>query len=155
MKNIAFYYSPIGRLAITTDGSALTKLYFPDEIIPEDVTYRETDLLSETIHQLDEYFMGKRKYFTLPLKPEGSSFMQEVWEYLLQISYGEIKTYAEIAQKIKRPNAYRAVALACSRNPLPILIPCHRVIRKNGSLSGYRGGEKFKRYLIALELQYK
>lgn len=103
------------------------------------------------IKELDEYFSGKRKYFDLPLSYTGTSFQKKVWESLKKIPYGETKTYKEIALEIEKPKSYRAVGLANNKNPLPIFLPCHRVIGTNGKLVGYAGGLELKKKLLKLE----
>ena len=142
--------SPAGRLVLTERDGALIRLRFaPAEYSVDDPG--ETDLLLETKEQLKEYFAGKRKAFDLPLSPQGTPFQAEVWRALSEIPYGETASYREIAEKIGRPRACRAVGMACRRNPLPIIIPCHRVIGKDGSLTGYEGGLAVKECLLRLE----
>ncbi len=101
--------------------------------------------------QLREYAEGRRTTFDLPLAPKGTSFQLAVWNALLQIPYGETRTYGDIAAMIGKPKAARAVGMACNRNPLPILIPCHRVVGKDGKLTGYAGGIDLKQQLLHLE----
>ena len=101
--------------------------------------------------QLDEYFQGKRTTFSLPFKLTGTPFQLAVWKELQNIPYGKTTSYKEIAQKINKPKACRAVGMANNKNPLPIIIPCHRVIGSNGKLIGYAGGLKLKNYLLELE----
>lgn len=110
-----------------------------------------TELLSMATIQLDEYFQGKRTTFSLPFKLTGTPFQLAVWKELQNIPYGKTTSYKEIAQKINKPKAYRAVGMANNKNPLPIIIPCHRVIGSNGKLIGYAGGLKLKNYLLELE----
>lgn len=107
------------------------------------------------IKELDEYFSGKRKYFDLPLNYEGTIFQKKVWEKLKNIAYGETKTYKDIALEIGKPKSYRAVGLANNKNPLPIFLPCHRVIGSNGKLVGYAGGLELKKKLLKLEKENK
>ena len=101
--------------------------------------------------QLEEYFSGKRSSFSLPMAPVGTQFMQDVWQALVTIPYGEVRSYRDIAKAIGNPKACRAVGMANNRNPLPIIIPCHRVIGANGKLVGYAGGLDCKEKLLALE----
>ena len=108
-------------------------------------------LSMEAAHQLAEYFAGTRKNFDLPLKPDGTPFQLSVWQALGQIPYGETRTYGQIAAAIGKPHAARAVGMACNKNPLWILIPCHRVIGSNQKLTGYAGGLDMKRALLELE----
>jgi methylated-DNA-[protein]-cysteine S-methyltransferase len=103
------------------------------------------------VEQLHEYFSGKRKTFTFPLAPRGTEFQLAVWNALLEIPYGDTTTYAELARRIGRPSAVRAVGAANGANPIPVIIPCHRVIGSNGTLTGYGGGIERKQWLLALE----
>lgn len=112
-------------------------------------------MLSECSRQLDEYFAGHRRVFDLPLLPQGSLFQQTVWEALLQIPYGQTLTYLSLSQQLGRPEAIRAVAAANGANALSILIPCHRIIGSDGSLTGYAGGLAAKRKLLELEGVWK
>jgi methylated-DNA-[protein]-cysteine S-methyltransferase len=108
-------------------------------------------LLLQTAHQLDEYFAGQRREFDVPLDPDGTPFQQEVWLGLRQIAWGETRDYGQLATAIARPRAVRAVGAANARNPLSIIVPCHRVIGKSGDLVGYAGGLDRKRFLLELE----
>lgn len=116
---------------------------------PQKALLQTTELLSMATIQLDEYFQGKRTTFSLPFKLTGTPFQLAVWKELQNIPYGQTTSY--IAQKINKPKAYRAVGMANNKNPLPIIIPCHRVIGSNGKLIGYAGGLKLKNYLLELE----
>lgn len=118
---------------------------------PQKALLQTTELLSMATIQLDEYFQGKRTTFSLPFKLTGTPFQLAVWKELQNIPYGQTTSYKEIAQKINKPKAYRAVGTANNKNPLPIIIPCHRVIGSNGKLIGYAGGLKLKNYLLELE----
>lgn len=118
---------------------------------PQKALLQTTELLSMATIQLDEYFQGKRTTFSLPFKLTGMPFQLAVWKELQNIPYGKTTSYKEIAQKINKPKAYRAVGMANNKNPLPIIIPCHRVIGSNGKLIGYAGGLKLKNYLLELE----
>ena len=118
---------------------------------PQKALLQTTELLSMTTIQLDEYFQRKRTTFSLPFKLTGTPFQLAVWKELQNIPYGQPTSYKEIAQKINKPKAYRAVGMANNKNPLPIIIPCHRVIGSNGKLIGYAGGLKLKNYLLELE----
>lgn len=118
---------------------------------PQKALLQTTELLSMATIQLDEYFQGKRTVFSLPFKLTGTPFQLAVWKELQNIPYGKTISYKEIAQKINKPKAYRAVGMANNKNPLPIIIPCHRVIGSNGKLIGYAGGLKLKNYLLELE----
>ena len=112
---------------------------------------RTNEMTRWAVKELEEYFQGKRKVFTVPCVPKGTDFQKRVWEALIQIPYGETRTYKEIAAAAGNPKASRAVGMANNRNPIPIIIPCHRVIGTNGSLTGYAGGLKVKEYLLKLE----
>lgn len=118
---------------------------------PQKALLQTTELLSMATIQLDEYFQGKRTTFSLPFKLTDTPFQLAVWKELQNIPYGQTTSYKEIAQKINKPKAYRAVGMANNKNPLPIIIPCHRVIGSNGKLIGYAGGLKLKNYLLELE----
>lgn len=118
---------------------------------PQKALLQTTELLSMATIQLDEYFQGKRTTFSLPFKLIGTPFQLTVWKELQNIPYGKTTSYKEIAQKINKPKAYRAVGMANNKNPLPIIIPCHRVIGSNGKLIGYAGGLNLKNYLLELE----
>lgn len=118
---------------------------------PQKALLQTTELLSIATIQLDEYFQGKRTTFSLPFKLTGTPFQLAVWKELQNIPYGQTTSYKEIAQKINKPKACRAVGMANNKNPLPIIIPCHRVIGSNGKLIGYAGGLKLKNYLLELE----
>lgn len=154
MKKIHFYNSSIGKLGIVEDGQAITNIYFPDEDIPNECVEEETALLLLASQQLDEYFKGKRTHFDLPLAPLGTPFRQSVWNALLDIPYGETRSYKDVAERIENPKAVRAVGMANNRNPIPVIIPCHRVIGANGKLVGYGGGIDIKIHLLDLEKQH-
>lgn len=112
---------------------------------------KSVSLLTACLRQLEEYFSGKRCTFDLPLHLVGTPFQKKVWRQLMKIPYGQTVSYAELARRIGRPKAYRAVANACGQNPLPIIVPCHRVIASGGKLGGYSGGLKRKRWLLRHE----
>lgn len=149
-NNILYLPSPIGTLRLEANQHGICCLAFCHTI----VEYPESSaspLLIEAKKQLDEYFAGKRKIFSLPLSFQGTAFQIRVWEALQTIPYGETWYYGQLAEAVGNPKACRAVGMANNRNPLPILIPCHRVIGKNGSLTGYGGGLDIKEKLLALE----
>ncbi len=141
--------SPVGLLELASDGPVLTHILFHATGTPT----RETlpDVLDRTRDQLNRYFAGALTTFDLPLDPRGTAFQRAVWQALTTIPYGETTSYAEIALRIDRPRAVRAVGAANGQNPIPIVIPCHRVIGKNGSLVGFGGGLETKRRLLDLE----
>jgi methylated-DNA-[protein]-cysteine S-methyltransferase len=142
----------IGEIVLTADlDGALTRLYLPNH--PPDTAGWERDdaLLEPARRQLAEYFAGERTEFDLPLRPFGAPFQLRVWEALLNIPYGETASYGAIAREIGHPTAFRAVGAANGQNPIAIIVPCHRVIGSDGSLTGYGGGLPAKRALLDLE----
>jgi methylated-DNA-[protein]-cysteine S-methyltransferase len=140
--------SPIGPITLTSDHKALTGLYVEDRG-PADAT--QLPLFTEVERQLEEYFAGSRTSFDIPLAPKGTPFQLDVWSALTRIPYGETWTYAKLAVELGRAGAARAVGSANGRNPISIVIPCHRVIGSAGSLTGYGGGLPAKRFLLDLE----
>lgn len=149
--------SPIGQLLLAGSADALQVIGFPhgDKARRADIGWERYDEpFKKTARQLNEYFAGERREFELELAPEGTKFQVEVLEALRGIPYGETRTYRDIAVAVGRPKAVRAVGNANGRNPLPIVIPCHRVIGSDGSLTGFGGGIEAKRYLLDLEQQY-
>ena len=144
--------SPLGPLLLAADDSGLRHIIFTSEAQPPDPAWREDAApLTETIRQLQAYFAGDLETFNLPLAPEGTPFQKEVWRRLRDIPYGQTISYGELARRIGNPKASRAVGLANGSNPIPIVIPCHRVIGSNGSLTGFGGGLSIKKKLLALE----
>lgn len=144
--------TPIGILCIESDEKAITGLYFDREYKnPSKQKEPETDLLKRAKEQLMEYFDGNRENFDLPLNPSGTEFQKKVWRALCTIPYGQTRSYGEIAALIGNPKACRAVGGANNKNPIMILIPCHRVIGADGSLVGFGGGLDAKRYMLKLE----
>ncbi len=139
--------SPIGFIKITANNEAINEVIF----VENEKEDNPNALTQEVTNQLMEYFEGKRKVFNLPLSPIGTSFQQAVWEALCSIPYGETRSYGEIAKMIGNPKASRAVGMANNRNPISIIIPCHRVIGASGKLVGYGGGIDKKIYLLDLE----
>jgi methylated-DNA-[protein]-cysteine S-methyltransferase len=139
--------SPIGTLLLTGDGHALTGLYMERQ--PSGA--RDDAALAHARDQLEAYFAGELTSFDLPLAAGGTEFQQRVWAALRQIPYGETTSYAAVAASIGRPDACRAVGLANGRNPISIVVPCHRVIGSSGALTGYGGGIERKRLLLELE----
>ncbi|MFC3550228.1 methylated-DNA--[protein]-cysteine S-methyltransferase [Lysobacter cavernae] len=147
--------SPVGPLllAVNDDGLHLIEFHVPRHPMPRGTDWREGDhaLLRATQAQLDDYFAGHRRDFDLPLAPRGTEFQRSVWHTLATIPYGETISYAQLATRVGKPSATRAVGAANGRNPLPIVLPCHRVIGSDGSLTGFGGGLPTKRYLLQLE----
>lgn len=151
MKYIKNINTKIGNLRIIEEDNKIIAIGINQEIKLEEIEEKDTPILKETKKQLNEYFEGSRKEFTVPLNPKGTKFMKEVWTALQQIPYGEVRTYGQIAKNIGHPKAARAVGMANHRNPIPILIPCHRVIGANGKLVGYALGVERKEFLLKLE----
>lgn len=146
--------SPLGRLELESDGTALLRIRLPGERpAPADDRPRraDPDAFSAVVAQLDAYFAGTRRTFDLALAPAGTPFQQRVWALLRDIPWGQTISYAELARRSGNPAASRAVGAANGRNPLPIVVPCHRVIGSNGALTGYAGGLDAKRTLLAIE----
>ncbi|NLU35896.1 MAG: methylated-DNA--[protein]-cysteine S-methyltransferase [Clostridiales bacterium] len=150
-QNICFTDSPVGKVGIIENGHAVTRVFFAAENNSTGINIAETELLKEACRQLQEYFAGNRKKFDLPLAPEGTSFQLKVWKALQSIPYGETRSYKDIAIAVGSPKATRAVGMANNRNPIAIIIPCHRVIGSNGKLVGYGGGMHVKEFLLNLE----
>lgn len=137
---------PFGTVHIASDGKTITRLCFGAKL--------ENDIcpvIEQCIRELEEYAAGTRQTFDVPVTPVGTLFQMQVWDCLKRISYGETRTYGEIAALVGSPRGARAVGMACNRNPIGILIPCHRVVGSNGSLTGYAGGLDFKEKLLTLE----
>ena len=146
--------SPIGDLTLTGDGEALTGLYMESHrhAPPVDpAARRDAAPFRDALWQLAEYFAGERRAFDLRLRASGSDFQRSVWDQLVRIPYGETTSYGELARRLGRPDAARAVGLANGRNPISIVVPCHRVIGASGTLTGYGGGLDRKRFLLDLE----
>jgi len=146
--------SPVGRLLLAGDGESLIQVRFqsgPRPQPPQADWVADAAPFRAAIEQLGEYFDGRRRRFDLPLAPRGTEFQRRVWRALAEIPYGKTISYGELAHRIGNPSASRAVGLANGANPLPIVVPCHRVIGANGSLTGFGGGLPIKRKLLALE----
>ncbi len=143
------HVSPLGTLLLTSDGEAITRLTF--EAAPDPTWRRDDAWFAGVRAQLDAYVAGERRGFDVALRPEGSPFQQRVWAALQAIPYGQTTTYGDLAARLGDPGAVRAVGQANRRNPIAILIPCHRVVGADGSLTGYAGGLDRKRALLALE----
>ena len=153
MTFYTYYESPVQPLLLTSDGAALTGLYMVEhrhgpEVGADWVERPQALPFVQTIRQLDAYFGGTLTEFDLPLAPEGTEFQRKVWRELRNIGFGETLSYGELARRIGSPNASRAVGLANGRNPLSIVVPCHRVIGANGKLTGYGGGIDRKATLL-------
>jgi len=154
MEYICYFASEIGTMGITEKDGAITHLYLPGEPIPLKYSEAMTPTLYEAKQQLQDYFRGCRKDFDLTLSMSGTEFMVRVWHSLLTIPYGQTRSYGDIARMIGNKNACRAVGMANHRNPISIIVPCHRVIGSDGKLVGYGGGLKTKAYLLELEKYY-
>jgi methylated-DNA-[protein]-cysteine S-methyltransferase len=142
--------SPVGPLVLTSDGESLTRLLFDAPVDPSWST-EPCPVLDHAVAQLGEYFAGERIDFDLPLDPAGTPFQQTTWLALREIPYAQTINYGQLALRVGNPRASRAVGLANGRNPISIVVPCHRVIGANGSLTGYGGGLDRKRTLLDLE----
>ncbi|WP_196012320.1 methylated-DNA--[protein]-cysteine S-methyltransferase [Alistipes onderdonkii] len=161
MERIVYIGTPVGRVGIAASDDAVTRIFFAhacgpaEEQTPEGTPEAFTPLLRQAAAELTEYFAGRRRAFTLPLAPEGTPFQRAVWDALRTIPYGESRSYKQIATQIGRPTACRAVGMANHRNPIAIVVPCHRVVGSGGTLVGYAGGLEAKAYLLGLERENK
>jgi methylated-DNA-[protein]-cysteine S-methyltransferase len=156
MKYTLPYTSPLGEMLLAADDDTLLGVYFLGQkhfptTLPDSNASRPGSVLDQTARQLADYFQGRRNAFDLPLAPQGTAFQRDVWDALLSIPYGETVAYGELARRIGRPQSVRAVGAAVGRNPITIIIPCHRVVGTNGSLTGYAGGLERKQALLDLE----
>src|SRR5690606_4346051 len=151
MKSKWHYNFPTGPIWIAEEKGAIRYIVFNDDKDLKDFTEEETPLIKKAAAQLTEYFEGGRKKFDLPLTFKGTEFQESVWQALRKIPYGETRSYKDIALQIGNPKAVRAVGMANNRNPISIIIPCHRVIGHKGDLVGYGGGIHIKQYLLELE----
>ena len=146
--------TPVGELRLLASAEALVAVYFDAHLAPElprapeDPDHR---VLDRAATQLREYFEGSRRVFDVPLAPEGTAFQRQVWAALRDIPFGETRSYGELAASLDRPSASRAVGAANGRNPISVIVPCHRVIGSDGSLTGYAGGVERKRWLLVHE----
>ncbi len=146
--------SPVGPLMLAADDNGLRHIEFRDNRHPADRSDwhgGDNEILDATVTQLREYFDGERRDFDLPLAPQGTEFQRVVWQELARIPYGATISYAQLAQRVGNASAMRAVGAANGRNPLPIVLPCHRVIGADGSLTGFGGGLPTKQFLLRLE----
>ncbi|MFC5740992.1 methylated-DNA--[protein]-cysteine S-methyltransferase [Dyella tabacisoli] len=146
--------APIGRLRLVADRHGLREVWFEKNRYPKAASstwIQAREPLEFARRQLEEYFAGERQVFDLPLHPLGTPFQTQVWQELGRIPYGVTISYAELARRISQPLAVRAVGAANGRNPLPIVLPCHRVIGSNGSLTGFGGGLPTKQWLLSME----
>lgn len=150
MINTYCYNTKLGEITIVEENDFITKIYFGNskEI---NANYIETELIKDTKKQLEEYLIGNRKIFDLPINPKGTKFQSDVWKSLIEIPYGKTVSYKEIAISIGNKKASRAVGMANNKNPILIIIPCHRVVGSNGKLIGYAGGLDIKKKLLSIE----
>ncbi len=149
-----FQNTVIGRIGIAEENGCITNLFFETDRIPQDVETGETEGITEAFRQLTAYLAGDLKTFTVPLAPAGTDFMRTVWAALCDVPYGTTASYKNIAVAVGNPKAVRAVGMANNRNPLPLFVPCHRIIGSDGKLVGYRGGLDLKRTLLELEKRH-
>ncbi|HSY48152.1 MAG TPA: methylated-DNA--[protein]-cysteine S-methyltransferase [Thermoanaerobaculia bacterium] len=150
MTTFTYVDTPIGALLVAGDTDGIVEIHFAGAK-PRSDWVRDDDSLADAASQLRAYFDGELRAFDLPLKTDGTEFQQRVWSALRKIPYGETTTYTAIAERIGRPSAVRAVGAANGANPIPIVIPCHRVIGASGSMTGFGGGIDVKKRLLALE----
>lgn len=144
------FHTIIGPITVVEENEKLIQLTLEEKEIGEE---KQTPILKKTEKEIIEYLEGTRKEFTIPLEIKGTKFQEEVWAALTKIPYGKTVTYQEIAQQTEKKKAYRAVGNGVHNNPIPIIIPCHRVISKNGTLGGYRFGTSIKEKLLEIEKQ--
>lgn len=149
---VAYYHSPIGILRITESEGMIYAVEFREE--EEEAESALTPCLIQALQQLKEYFSGTRQVFDLPLQPEGSEFQQKTWEELLMVPYGKTSSYLDLAIKLGDRNYNRAVGNANGKNPIAIIVPCHRIIGSNGKLVGYAGGLWRKKWLLEHENRF-
>ncbi len=148
---VYFQQTVLGKVGVAEQDGNISEVYFASEFIPQGVELVETALIGEAFLQLNAYLAGELKNFSLPLAPRGTDFMQSVWKALCAVPYATTASYKDIALAIDNPKAVRAVGQANNKNPIPIFIPCHRIIGSNGKLVGYSGGLEIKAFLLALE----
>jgi methylated-DNA-[protein]-cysteine S-methyltransferase len=151
MKSIYYYDYPIGKIGIAEEDGCITHVIFDGGEAPAGFEVAKTPLIEKAATQLREYFAGKRTEFDLPLRLDGTPFQRAVWKALQAIPWGETRSYKDIAVQVGNAKATRAVGMANNRNPIPIIVPCHRVVGSDGSLTGYGGGLSVKRHLLELE----
>ena len=154
MQRVFFYDYPVGLIGIAEEAGAISRVFFSDEKKCDGYETADTPLIQKAAAQLAEYFDGKRTKFDLPLALHGTDFQVSVWQALQTIPFGQTSSYAGIAALIGNAKAYRAVGMANNRNPIVIIVPCHRVIGHNGDLTGYGGGLPVKQFLLDLEQRH-
>ena len=144
--------TPLASITIASNGEAITGVAFGAKEFPG--KNKPSKLTNDAANEIQEYLAGKRRNFTVSVAPEGTPFQQEVWEALTHVPFGQTVTYGELAEMVGRPTAARAVGGANNKNPIPLIIPCHRVIGANGNLVGYAYGLRLKQFLLDLERRY-
>ena len=147
--NYYYKYTKIGYLTIVEEDSAITNIFF--FFFSPEGNQKLSSVILKAFNEIEEFLDGTRRNFSIKLNPKGTSFQKQVWNALMQIPYGQTRSYKEIAVTIKNSNASRAVGMANNKNPIPIIIPCHRVIGTDGKLVGYAGGLKIKETLLGIE----
>ena len=155
---ITTFVSPVGNLPVIANENALVAVLWENDHparvqLPPKLVEKENEILVETRKQLKEYFEGIRKVFDIPIYMEGTGFQKTIWQQLVAIPFGQTRTYGQLAKQIKQPTASRAVGAANGKNPISIIVPCHRVVGTNGKLTGFAGGLKVKEQLLKLEGQ--
>lgn len=155
MNFASSYDTVLGKISIAETEGCISHVHFGADMPVTGAALQESPLLREAISQLQAYFAGQLRMFDLPLEPLGTPFQQSVWQALCAIPYGETRSYGAVAASIGNPKAARAVGLANNKNPIAIIIPCHRVIGADGRLVGYAGGLGIKEHLLHLEARYK
>jgi methylated-DNA-[protein]-cysteine S-methyltransferase len=155
MKSVFFYDYPTTEVGIAEDEGKIARVFFCGEKSLAGFDKKETPLIRKAAAQLAEYFAGRRRKFDLPLALRGTDFQLSVWKILQAIPYGHTLSYGEVAARAGNPKACRAAGMANNRNPIAIIVPCHRVIGADGSLTGYAGGLSVKQYLLDLEKTYR
>ncbi len=154
MKQYCYYQSLIGRLLLIGENGLLEELHFPntaEKTVIGENWHQDEECFADVLQQLGEYFTGDRQRFEVKMNPKATDFQRKVWQELQQIPYGKTASYGEIAKRIDNPKACRAVGGANGKNPIPIIIPCHRIIGNDGSLTGFGGGLELKKKLLRLE----
>lgn len=154
MENVFCYDTKIGNLTFVEKDGEIVRIEFGEKNIP-DASIGESDCIKNAYKEICEYLEGKRKSFSIKINPQGTEFQKKVWNSLTQIPYGETRSYKDISIACENKNASRAVGMANNKNPIPIIIPCHRVIGADGSLTGYAGGLDMKTQLLKIESNYK
>lgn len=154
--NYEVYNMQIGKILIAENNGKIIRIEtFKENIKLDDLSRKETEVIKQAKMQLEEYFVGKRKDFNIPLEIKGTEFQEKVWKALLEIPYGETRSYLDIAKAVGNPKASRAVGMANNKNKIMIVIPCHRVIGSNKKLVGYAGGLEVKEKLLKIEAENK